>query len=1289
MSVSTSTQIQKTSDPSVFQRQCKILFEEVLKDPNVKEYGSPGQKQHGIDLLGRRRTIASDHWVGIQCKLTIKSAKLDKKVVRDEGTAALTVEPPLKELIIVTTAPDDTILDTEAAKFTDEQAKSGRDFTVQVWGWETLTAHILTYERTIDAFAPDAFPHLRSIQGSQQRLEMTLAGIGEQGEAIKRIEKILTVSLDAVHAPLPDGTDLNSVLDAQINQFRDLLNSGKAQTSLDLLKNFQANLPVAADKRIIFRVAANIAACKFRLGDHETAGKEYLSAFDVAPEEPKAPALKVLGLLLLDRESEAWSFGLEYLATTADQESLIAHMLQAAKRLPEIERPFDIIPTDLHMRPEILFVKIDYLRSQSKHEEWWSLAREAHKLGLVDPGHERFYAESIIDEACRSLENLSVENVSGSMKAQIGDAVAILENIWKTSLTSELPWDSVRGTLAGNLVTGLRILRRHEQAKGIVDLCLQHLPDDQSLITSRLQIALETGNEDDAVWSLDRLPISRDVIIGRSQVYANKSDWASLFDFLSPIDLSFLDPHDSALCECLLLVARTRLDKESAPRISATALLAKYADDPIVAIILYDLAVHAQDETWAEDLYGIARGLKRNLDSATRGMLVQIAERRDDSETIVELLQGRVDLSKDTDLLRSIARAYTNIATGPAAIKFVEELAAPIANLPFYARAIGSIRFNAGDMPKAEASFRHTIDSDPTDLAGHIWLIQTWLRQDKKAIAAEHLRLLTIGKLTGAPELKMQLAHLLSIADRQMEGLALGYETAVGFPKSSKVAQLYIGLCLSDRTGTSIPLATEEVGIDCCVTLERSNGAQMTVTIARGQESLPDHYLPSHSLSKLILGHKKGDVVQYKPEIGSVQDWKIVECKSKFLALLHRLMASFPARFPGAKGLHEFEIKDNDITPILDQVKSMAENDQTLLDLYLRQGFPLALISSIRGKSSIELASQISSMGEVIRTCGGSPAELNQAKRSISEFRERGIVLDAYAAWIVRQLELGAALRLTFGRVVTPQSTIDEILAWRQQFELSLGQPLETIGYANGKYFREEISAAQIESTIQSLGEAIADIRQNMEIVPSIAPPTLSPLETKILENAQHGVLDPIYVSRSERVLLVSEDLHLRNLGRELHSVESTWLQPVLIVALEAGAIDIAQYSKAIGALAGSRHRHISLNEAVLLTIAIHDESERLSALSAAASALFIEEAEPTSHLAVAKEFLKKIFQANMTHKQRSMAVEIVLNRVEEFHRKRGTLNDVIRELISDSPRASRLRKSVLSWARERSIPFS
>jgi hypothetical protein len=109
--------------------------------------------------------------VGIQCKLTIKAQKLKRGTIRREVTQALAFQPLLKEYIIATTADDDADAHAEAALVTNEQASLDRDFTVQVWGWQTLQTHILRYEAAIDAFSPEAFPHLRRLLKGQDKIQ--------------------------------------------------------------------------------------------------------------------------------------------------------------------------------------------------------------------------------------------------------------------------------------------------------------------------------------------------------------------------------------------------------------------------------------------------------------------------------------------------------------------------------------------------------------------------------------------------------------------------------------------------------------------------------------------------------------------------------------------------------------------------------------------------------------------------------------------------------------------------------------------------------------------------------------------------------------------------------------------------------------------------------------------------------------------------------------------------------------------------------------------------------------
>lgn len=87
-----------------------------------------GSDKSGIDGI---ETDGNEGIAGIMSRADLKA----------EAQQALEFRPELKEFILVTTADDDVALDTEAAEFTDEQAKAGRDFTAQVWGWQTLLTH--------------------------------------------------------------------------------------------------------------------------------------------------------------------------------------------------------------------------------------------------------------------------------------------------------------------------------------------------------------------------------------------------------------------------------------------------------------------------------------------------------------------------------------------------------------------------------------------------------------------------------------------------------------------------------------------------------------------------------------------------------------------------------------------------------------------------------------------------------------------------------------------------------------------------------------------------------------------------------------------------------------------------------------------------------------------------------------------------------------------------------------------------------------------------------------------
>jgi cellulose synthase operon protein C len=443
-----------------------------------------------------------------------------------------------------------------------------------------------------------------------------------------------------------------------------------------------------------------------------------------------------------------------------------------------------------------------------------------------------------------------------------------------------------------------------------------------------------------------------------------------------------------------------------------------------------------------------------------------------------------------------------------------------------------------------------------------------------------------------------------------------------------------------------------------------------------------DHYSPEHRLAKLLIGRKKDDVIVSTPPRGTEETWRVVGFKHKFLALLHDIMETLPFRFPAAQGIYRFQVKENDLTPILDQVKGLSERDTEIFNLYLRDGYPLGLVSSLLGRSSIECAEQVIGRGEVIRTCSGTGPERHAAIASVYSASHRGIVLDTYTAWMAYSLDLIKILKLVFGRVALPQSSIDELREWRQRFEPAGDEPLMTIGYAEGRYFREEIPAERLEQAVVTINTGIETLRHELEILPAAAPVAPSAIEKALLGLVQHGVLDPVYISMSEDLLLVSEDLHYRNLAHQLHGRRGVWLQVIMMVAVEARKMDPTAYAHAVCELAIRRHDYIALNAATLVAIAIEEQEECMDRFKAAAAFIGTPSADFESHRSVGWDFLRAIWATDQPYLRRAKATGMILERLTSLLARHDRLQPAYSAMIENSRRHPLLRDYLVSWAR-------
>jgi len=128
-----ATQIRPPANETEFEKNCVVLFRELLGDPNTKRVGTKGQRQQGLDIVGHRNRHSSQI-VGIQCKLKSGKSKLTKTEVNDEIKKALGYKPQISEYFIVATSKDDIKLLQFAQEQMEKQAAIGRTIHIEVLG---------------------------------------------------------------------------------------------------------------------------------------------------------------------------------------------------------------------------------------------------------------------------------------------------------------------------------------------------------------------------------------------------------------------------------------------------------------------------------------------------------------------------------------------------------------------------------------------------------------------------------------------------------------------------------------------------------------------------------------------------------------------------------------------------------------------------------------------------------------------------------------------------------------------------------------------------------------------------------------------------------------------------------------------------------------------------------------------------------------------------------------------------------------------------------------------------
>lgn len=159
-----------------FEELCADVFQSSWQDPAMVRHGRAGQRQDGVDIVGRNGTV---YPIGLQCKRRSSwpVSKLTTKQIDDEVLAAEKFQPKLEAFYILTTAPDDKVLQSHVRNINEKQNKS---FVVILLGWGEILRRALKDPQVADKhFGPKGSasrsPLLGTWYTTHGRLEKTSA----------------------------------------------------------------------------------------------------------------------------------------------------------------------------------------------------------------------------------------------------------------------------------------------------------------------------------------------------------------------------------------------------------------------------------------------------------------------------------------------------------------------------------------------------------------------------------------------------------------------------------------------------------------------------------------------------------------------------------------------------------------------------------------------------------------------------------------------------------------------------------------------------------------------------------------------------------------------------------------------------------------------------------------------------------------------------------------------------------------------------------------------------------
>jgi hypothetical protein len=352
--------------------------------------------------------------------------------------------------------------------------------------------------------------------------------------------------------------------------------------------------------------------------------------------------------------------------------------------------------------------------------------------------------------------------------------------------------------------------------------------------------------------------------------------------------------------------------------------------------------------------------------------------------------------------------------------------------------------------------------------------------------------------------------------------------------------------------------------------------------------------------------------------------------------------------------------------------------------LYDSGALPIAIAGKSLGCDAVEAMVGLASTGHRIRCCDGNHLERNAALAAIDANAAKGCVVDYLTLHVIRRLKLEVVVTAVCG----PMKIVDgtRLTIQHKIFALSerIDEPDLSISWHDGQYWRQELSPAQKREHLKLLEADRAWLEANTQVIPAEGNQDPAPELRPFIERFGSEFLDEVRAAQGAGLLFLSEDLLLRGLAQHEFTVQGTWLQPVLMRALDRQMMPLDEYRAAIIGFIDSKFEFVSVGPPLVVS-SVHGTAGHAlpREFEVIVSRLGGKKADIASHVRVAYQSAVQIWSdRSLSETVRQGAAGRLLERVIDERTVVEARLVLEGWLIAESERTGGMHRYIMEWLR-------